>query len=185
MTHCTKLKASGIYDEDEIVRHAMKMRGKKKPLIKIGNCTNENCKKAFFTLGRNQVFCSLQCKKMPRGNESANWRGGRFLDGQGYIRLKTHTHPNRHKGNIVAEHRLVMESHLGRYLKPFESVHHKNGIRSDNRIENLELWTRPQPTGQRVDDLISWIVDNYQSETAAKLEVKNLIQSVIRRVEAV
>jgi hypothetical protein len=60
------------------------------------------------------------------------------------------------KGQYVFEHILVMERILGRYLLPTESVHHRNGVRDDNRPENLELWTRPQPTGIRVSDAIAW-----------------------------
>jgi len=64
-------------------------------------------------------------------------------------------HP-RASGNYVFEHILVMEEILGRYLLPGESVHHRNGVRDDNRPANLELWTRPQPTGIRVSDAVAW-----------------------------
>ncbi|MCA1726241.1 MAG: HNH endonuclease [Actinobacteria bacterium] len=50
---------------------------------------------------------------------------------------------------------LVVESHLGRFLEPDETIHHKNGVR-DNRPENLELWIRPQPTGIRAVDAVAW-----------------------------
>jgi hypothetical protein len=65
-------------------------------------------------------------------------------------------HPRSGKGQYVFEHILVMEEILGRNLRQDESVHHRNGVRDDNRPENLELWTRPQPTGIRVTDAIAW-----------------------------
>ena len=94
------------------------------------------------------------CWRRPggRGPESARWTGG----GDGYVRCYRPTHPSATKHGYIAEHRLVMEGRLGRRLTADENVHHINGVRNDNRIENLELWSVSQPKGQRVDDKIRW-----------------------------
>lgn len=81
----------------------------------------------------------------------SKWRGGRSVDSNGYRRVWM-----RGRRRITPEHRLVMEAVVGRPLKSDESVHHRNGNRLDNRLENLELWTTRQLRGQRVSDKLVW-----------------------------
>jgi HNH endonuclease len=76
------------------------------------------------------------------------------------------THPRARRSPYVFEHILVAEGLLGRFLLPGESVHHINGVRHDNRPENLELWTRPQPTGIRVSDAVLWAREIYDRYVA-------------------
>ena len=75
------------------------------------------------------------------GMKNPHWKGGRTYN-TGYVYIKKPEHPYSKKDGYIAEHRLIMEKHLGRYLKSWEIVHHKNRVRDDNRIENLELLPR-------------------------------------------
>lgn len=82
------------------------------------------------------------------------WKGGKTKR-NGYILIKSHGHPYGNSRHYVFEHRLVMEKYLNRYLDSGEVVHHKNGIKDDNRIENLELWAGAHVTkGIKIEDLI-------------------------------
>jgi len=78
------------------------------------------------------------------GKNAKNWRGGRRKTGGGHIYLYAPEHPFASDGGYVMEHRLIMEQFIGRMLTPDEVIHHKNGIKDDNRLENLELTTKAE-----------------------------------------
>lgn len=71
------------------------------------------------------------------------------INNNGYVELWV-------DGKRQLEHRLKMQAHLGRPLYADENVHHINGDRADNRLDNLELWSTAQPAGQRVSDKVAW-----------------------------
>lgn len=83
----------------------------------------------------------------------------KITDKSGYVIMYYPEHPNSWKGGKIFEHTYVMSEHLGRPLKPNENVHHINGVKDDNRIENLELWCRQQPCGQRVNEKQAFYVE--------------------------
>lgn len=87
---------------------------------------------------------SIRCASCAKtGENNPSWKGGRFKNPYGYILIKLFPddffYPMAKKDGYVFEHRLVMARHLNRCLLPWEIVHHINGVKDDNRLENLEL----------------------------------------------
>jgi len=106
-------------------------------------CTIEGCEKKHNAKG----YCFKHYNRYKKyGDPLREPKNAQLVDGYVYI-----------KGR--AEHRLVMEEFLGRRLVPGENVHHKNGDKADNRIDNLELWSTSQPYGQRVCDKIEYAIE--------------------------
>ena len=123
------------------------LKGKKRSLE---SCLKQSeTRKRLFQEGKlktwNEGKQGLQTGQMRSKNP--NWKGGKIRDDKGYIQILVDYHPSGKKhirggknaGFYVPEHRLVMEKYLDRYLHRWEHIHHRNGIRDDNRIENLEI----------------------------------------------
>jgi hypothetical protein len=106
----------------------------------------------------------------------ARWRKNGDLEtrrapnGAGHFRKDHGYWVTTRNGKTQHLHRHVMEEKLGRALRPGESVHHINGVRTDNRPENLELMVSSHPRGQRPTDLVEWayqILHAYEDEVLA------------------
>jgi len=127
-----------------------------------------------------------------RGHKNQNWKGGRYK-ANGYVFVLRPDHPHANRQGYVREHRLVMEKALKRFLSPKEIVHHKNNVRDDNRLENLELFSghskHAASTGFWRKEIIRWQRAFYRATAmllrereARALQEKKLRRAV--RVEA-
>ena len=115
---------------------------------------------------------SCGCLRFDKGENSRWWKGRRTVTGEGYVLVYMPNHPNARK-KYVLEHVLVMAESIGRPLHDGETVHHKNGIKDDNRLENLELWGRQHGAGQRVEDLTKWAVEHLAKYAPYLLKQEN------------
>ena len=139
----------------------------------VGNKWRVRCKCGReFVRRAHDIRVSKRCKSCSkRGERAPSWKGGRHKTSSGYVLL---TNPENYLGRlrrvskntfVAFEHHVVMSRYLGRPLYDNETVHHKNGVRDDNRQENLELWVVPQPKGIRVGDAVTWarmILERYE-----------------------
>jgi ribosome-binding protein aMBF1 (putative translation factor) len=132
--------------------------------VEIKYCANPDCGKQFPAYKARVMYCSRVCSdkifaQNQMGENNPNWSGG-FTHVSGYRKIKVGKgHPGADDHGYILEQRHVMQEKLGRPLTSFEYVHHKNGDRTDNRLENLELFNQntnegaaKDPTGIRASD---------------------------------
>lgn len=133
----------------------------------------------YSTENMSGIYCSMHFARKigkvardflaPKIGDTGQWRD----NGDGYI-VREALQPDGSRRKVF-QHRVVMEEHLGRPLRKNENVHHINGRRAQNNIENLELWVKNQPAGQRMTDLVEWareIMETYGAE--AEQEARRL-----------
>lgn len=141
----------------------------------------KTCNSKFFGVAGNCEICRgllnnyNSCSCGNKKSKTANWckkcgylnkilkpnTYSTYISDKGYVYVYVRDHPKckNRSSKYIAEHVLVMEEHLGRYLEKGETVHHKNGVRNDNRLENLELWCKPQQPGIRNEDALKWALE--------------------------
>ncbi len=123
--------------------------------IKTNNELSEELSRTTLSVYKKARYMGLKKEKATTfrarseakaGERGANWKGGIRRTASGYLQIKKKNHPYADGEGYVMKHRLVFEQNTGRYLKPGEVVHHRNGNTLDNRFENLELMTHGEHT---------------------------------------
>ena len=144
-----------------VIAYAGRITRQKTPSL-LWKCQCECGRVVEYTTGELKTNTSCGCRQPNNKNYIPIQKQYTTL---GYVYVPNKEHPKARKGRVL-EHILVMEQYIGRYLLSTEEVHHKNGVRDDNRIENLELWSKSHPKGQRVKDKIEWakeILETYKN----------------------
>jgi hypothetical protein len=117
-------------------------------------CIIEGCVRTHHGHG----YCDYHRYRFERyGDPNGRYQPTGWLDRNGYRKIQVN-------GITIPEHRYIIEQHLGRKLLKTENIHHKNGVKDDNRISNLELWVSVQPCGKRPEDLVIYareIINKY------------------------
>jgi hypothetical protein len=132
-----------------------------------GPCSIEGCE----TIAQARNYCGKHYARWLRYGDPHAVKlpirtGKPYRRPDGYVYIYWPEHPNA-SSKSVGQHTVVMTEYLGRPLHKGETVHHKNGVRDDNRLENLELWVRSHPPGQRVSELIGWaheLLERYKDD---------------------
>jgi len=149
----TKPKSRGLCHA-----HYSKWRRENRYRLRAGTCSVRRCKEPHYAKG----YCEKHYYAWKRYGDPKHAvrssKGEGTITKEGYRVISV-------EGKRIFEHRKVMEDFVGRPLRKDEQVHHRNGKKLDNRIENLELWSKSHPSGQRIVDKLAWartILERYE-----------------------
>lgn len=161
-THYARLRRHGTCDPPANLTRGRHGNPPRQP------CRIDGCR----SMARAQLLCGKHYQRFVNHgdplmvvHEKERAYGDTRPDANGYVQIRVPGHPNAGVNGWAQEHRVVMSDHMGRPLFADETVHHRNGHTSDNRIENLELWSSRHPKGQRVQDLLVWaheVIERYE-----------------------
>lgn len=148
---------AGHYMQWRQGRELSPLKSRRSPKLPFPECSVGGCDRDATHRGLCRQHRMQQRKKGEPGEiRKISPKGSGTVTKAGYRMVWAPDNPASNSNGQILEHRLVMEQILGRPLLPGENVHHKNGVRDDNRPENLELWVTMQPAGQRPEDLLDW-----------------------------
>lgn len=164
----TDIKKDSKFGNLTVIKEVNRVNPKKRRFLCVCSCGNfKEVNLIHLTKGK-VISCGCYIPNLNKersGIKSKTWKGGKRIE-DGYVLIYKPGHCHAKSNGYVREHRYVMSEFLGRSLMPEENVHHINGNKTDNRLENLELWNTSQPSGQRIEDKIKWakeILETYKN----------------------
>jgi hypothetical protein len=154
---CAEVECNGTIEARGLCKkHYRVILQSEKPICIEPGCPRPQWSRKYCHKHYQRLYRRGETKPQRKRKRKDGEPGSRNLIPSGYVRIYLPEHPNARSEGTVFEHTLVMSERLGRPLFPDEQVHHKNGIRDDNRDENLVLKVKAHGSGIEIEDAVQW-----------------------------